>query len=73
MGLAFGQPHQGELGRPGRRFAGMSSEIELAEPRRDRDPGAAVFLVLMVLIGSTTATAAPVPPPPDSETVGSEV
>ena len=36
----------------------MSSEIELAEPRRDRDPGAAVFLVLMVLIGSTTATAA---------------
>ncbi len=34
----------------------MLSESECGEPRRD--PGAAVFLVLMVLIGSTTATAA---------------
>ncbi len=36
----------------------MASDDEGFGPRPARDPGAAVFLVLMVLIGSTTATAA---------------
>ncbi len=35
-----------------------SDEFETIGPQKDRDSSAAVFLVLMVLIGSTTATAA---------------
>ena len=37
----------------------MSSEdLETIRPQKDRDPSATIFLVLMVLIGSTTALAA---------------
>ena len=37
---------------------GSSDEFATVGPRRERDLGAAVFLLLMVLIGSTTAAAA---------------